>query len=289
MSKKAELYWSEFSKDLKQIQVGTEHPMYGIRADGSAIAQMSHGDTTPEWTNLPFQMSDVGGGAPLKIACGSDGVLYALDDKQRFRKFNPYGTTAEDAWQTSNASFKDLAVGNEKEIYAIGMDNNIYRIYELNSFYVIVKSSEIDACTNIDASADGTIYLISEEKKTLNRLITSGFAGDTFYKIEYGQSGFNTSIVAIACESRSNALVANTDSQILKVFTDRKYIEMKSFLTNFSVVDGEVVWSYTPITDSSTLGNIVSMNMNSGGVCYLTTLKDGAYTTYRVSEEHHQD
>jgi len=64
---------------------------------------------------------------------------------------------------------------------------------------------------------------------------------------------------------------------------------MKSFLTDFSVVEKELTWNYTPITDSSTLGKIVSMNMNSGGVCYVTTQKDNEYTTYRVSYEHHQD
>jgi len=180
MSTKAELYWSEFSKDLKQIQVGSEHPMFGIRSDGSAIAQMSHGDITPEWTNLPFQMSDVGGGAPLKIACGSDGVLYALDDKHRFRKYNPYGTTAEDAWLTSRASFLDIGVGSENHVYGIGMGKNIYRMYSLDQFEVIVKAADIAHCNTIAVASDGGIFMTKEDNNELMRLVTLGFPGSSW-------------------------------------------------------------------------------------------------------------
>ncbi|MDA9773400.1 hypothetical protein N9B82_00470 [Saprospiraceae bacterium] len=280
---KAELYWTHFTDQIKDIAIGNEHPMYGILADGSGIAALNHGSISPEWTKLPFQMSDNDGAAPLEISCGADGSLYAIDENHQFFKFNKYAKTASEAWQKSRASFLSIGVGAENQVYGVGMGGNLYNVYDLNQFEA---ATEATGFKKVEVATDGTVIGIQGDNNSCARYIVKRDPSKANFSYPYSSDEFSGNIKAIAAHSANQLFMVNENDQIGKVLCQTHIIKMKSFLSTFSVVDKEVVWSFDEITDSNTVGQVIQMDVNLDGVFYVITLLNGAYQTYRVSTQH---
>lgn len=282
---KAELYWTLFSEEIKQITVGTEHPMYGILADGSGIGTLNHGDLTTEWTKLKFQMSDNGGGAPIKISCGADGTLYAIDENNKFFKYNKYGQTAAEAWWPNpyDARLLDIGVGEDNLLYGIGMGGKIYKFVDFESYAEIIDAGAIA----IEVAQDGTVLVIAGAHTQAARLVVNGSPDSTAYTLmPYLDDPFAKNIIAVALSSRSQLYAINEQDEIGKLSTQSHTIPMTSYLCEHSVVSDKVMWNFVPIVGSGTIGRVVQMDINSHGVFYIVTLLDGVYKTYRVSTEH---